>query len=123
MSLCKDRYNFYKSKNICPKCGHNEPVPGRVKCWDCLYKENESSIKYQQSKMTDEQRKRRNEYVKRKKALCVALGVCGACMKKDATQGKMCLECYVRAKNKRILKKGKDLFIQDSNIIQNNIGV
>lgn len=53
-------------------------------------------------KRSYESREQRKRYIKRKRELCIALGVCRECMCRDALPGiKMCKECAEKS-NKRL---------------------
>lgn len=95
--MSKELYDWYKSKGMCTKCGINKARQGYTMCWDCAADSNERSQDYYHNKMTEDQYKRRLAYNKRKRELCVAFGVCRNCLKKDATNGKFCLECYIKS--------------------------
>lgn len=41
----KERYEYLKSRGICVTCGSEKAESKRVRCLECLYKANESSIK------------------------------------------------------------------------------
>ena len=96
MTTKKELYEWYKSKNICTKCGTNKVKPGCTMCWDCAEKSNIQSQNYYHNKMTEDQYKRKIAYNKRKRELCVAFGLCRDCLKRDAVKGKFCLECYIK---------------------------
>lgn len=52
-------------------------------------------------KRSEASRKQRREYIKRKREICIALGVCRECMARDAQQGiKMCLTCKQKTKTR-----------------------
>lgn len=97
MSKTKEYYNYYKERGICVRCKKAKAHPGKTQCLDCL----EKIATYQRNrypKISSDTRKRNTEYLKRKKNLCVAFGVCVQCMQRDAKKGQVCLDCYVKRK-------------------------
>ena len=96
MTTSIELYKWYKSKGICTKCGTNKSKPGNTMCFDCADKSNQRSQDYYHNKMSKEQYNRRLAYNKRKRELCVAFGLCRDCLKRDATKGKYCLDCYIK---------------------------
>lgn len=105
MTKNKELYNWYKSKGICTKCGTNKVKKGCTMCWDCAEKSNMRSQNYYHSKMTEDQYKRRLNYNRRKRELCVAFGICRDCLKRDAIKGRFCLECYIKAQRRNMKKR------------------
>ncbi|MGL5713502.1 MAG: hypothetical protein ACRCX2_10825 [Paraclostridium sp.] len=102
MAYTKEDYNYFKSKGICVKCRKEKSAEGRVSCWSCLDKDIERKQNKKISKDKKDVALKRN---KRKKDLCVAFGVCRNCQKKDVKRGQLCLECWLKNKNKRQAKK------------------
>lgn len=107
MSTYSETYSWYKQKGICIKCRSEKAEPGKTMCLMCSTDDNERSKKYYHNKMSEEQKKNKRRKNNRKRDICVALGVCRNCLKKDATQGQFCLECYIKHKlrNKNIREK------------------
>lgn len=91
---------FYKSHNICPKCGQNDIQQGYATCLQCRMKGREYNAKYR-AKMTDEERAARNEYSNRKHAELrekrKSAGLCVKCGKRNAETNKtMCGVCAAK---------------------------
>ncbi len=61
-------------------------------CIECLDKTKEAGEKAR-SELSKEQRRL---YVKRKREICIAFGICRECMCKKATVGLKCIECHVK---------------------------
>lgn len=88
-----NEYRKWVIKNhICIRCYREKAWNGRQMCPECLSKAQECSERTR-TKASKEQRKR---YLKRKRELCIAFGVCRECLKRKATVGKKCLDCHVK---------------------------
>ena len=107
MSRYTELYQWYKEKGICTKCGSEKAVAGKTMCLICLNDSNERSKSYYHNRMTNEQKERRRIRNNRRRNLCIAFGICRNCLKKDATNGQFCLECYLknRARNEKAREK------------------
>ena len=92
---------WLKSKGICVNCCSEKVWNNTTMCIECLDKHKERSEK-SRSEKSKEQRRR---YVKRKRDLCIAFGVCRECFKRDKKVGKMCLECHVKSTKRNKAKR------------------
>lgn len=54
---------------------------------------------------TNKSRQQRREYMRRKREICIAFGVCRECMCRTAANGNYCLECYVKIRNRSEAKR------------------
>lgn len=81
-----------KSIGICTNCFSEKAWNGRTMCPECLDKNKERSERTR----TTESREQRKRYVKRKRDLCVAFGICRECLKKPVKKGLKCIECYAK---------------------------
>lgn len=94
----KKRYEYLKSRGICVACGKNRAFQNRVRCSDCLYKVNESSLKYRRRNIEevlkkDRERKKQRNRERRERGMCS----CG----REAIKGKTyCVECRIKAKRR-----------------------
>ena len=79
----KEYREWAKSNGICINCYKERTWNGRTMCPECLDKNKECSERTR-SETSKEQRRR---YIKRKRNLCIAFGVCRECMCKKATVG------------------------------------
>ena len=87
----RERYGFLKERGLCVQCG-SLAVTGKTMCPECLDKAQESSERTR-SEASKEQRRK---YVAEKRKRCIERGICRECLKRNATVGKYCLECYVK---------------------------
>lgn len=71
----------------------------------CLLKNPPYDWKVTESHRTEKSREQRRNYVKRKREICIAFGVCRECMAKDAVVGNYCVECFVKNKRRNELKR------------------
>lgn len=99
--MTKEDYAYYKAKGICVGCRKTRAAKGLTMCLDCL--DNAKFVSEQTR--SDESRKQRREYMKRKRELCIVFGVCRECMCRDATHGKKCVKCYYKANSKKQSKR------------------
>ena len=83
---------WLKSKGICVNCCSEKVWNNTTMCIECLDKHKERCEKSR----SEASRVQRRKYIKRKRELCIAFGVCRDCFKRDVKVGKMCLECYVK---------------------------
>ena len=81
-----------KENGICVNCFKEKAFNGRTMCPECLDKNKERSEKTR-STTSKEQRRL---YLKRKRDLCIAFGVCRECLKRPARVGLKCIECHVK---------------------------
>ena len=72
-------------------------------CLNCLDLTKERSEK---SRSIDSKNQRKL-YLKRKRDLCVAFGICRECLKRKATVGMKCLECHVKQIKRNEKKRSK----------------
>lgn len=101
------RYQWYKSHNICPRCGHNRPAQSRVYCEECLEKcrKNQASRRQKQSYKNSKCNCYRQLIEERKKK-----NVCVRCGKiKFNDQKQYCDECLVKFRkwNKKSYERRK----------------
>ena len=86
-------YEWLTKMNLCHKCRHERPAPGRKFCFDCLDKIREENAKrYDSEKAHNYQIRRRELYYQSKER-----GICVRCSK-PATHGLYCYECSIRVK-------------------------
>lgn len=98
----KEYYDTYKALGICTCCGKNKAEPNRVLCLECAIRDASRKKSYD--------KKRKAAYLKRKKELCDAFGICTSCCKKEKYKGKQCIDCYLKRKRKyaeKLAKEGK----------------
>lgn len=89
----KIRYEWLKEHGICVQCGQNDAFNGRVRCADCLHKNNESQLAID--------RQRRQQKVEYKKAHYHRLkeeGRCPRCGKKAYKNYLYCYEHYIQGR-------------------------
>lgn len=116
----KEDYAWYKSHGICPTCGKQKSIKGKVNCLECSGRNLEWSVAYFQnlSEQCREARKKRvSEYNKRIRKERKQKGLCTACGKKQARENKtLCNICANKQKrnNEKYMRKkaesqGKDM--------------
>ena len=81
-----------KAKGICVNCLNEKAWNGRTMCPECLDKHKERC----ERSRSEASREQRRKYIKRKRELCIAFGVCRECFKRDVKVRNKCLECYVK---------------------------
>jgi hypothetical protein len=81
-----------KEKGLCVNCLKEKALKGRTMCAECLDKHKERCEKTRSEKSKEQRRK----YIKRKRDLCIAFGICRECLKREAKIGNKCLECHVK---------------------------
>lgn len=101
--MTREDYEWFKDRNICTQCRKEISYLGKTMCIECLDKIKEMSEKYR-SKDSKEQRKK---YLKRKRGLCVAFGICRECLKRKATVGLKCTECHIKEVKRNNAKRIK----------------
>ena len=98
----KERYEWYKLKGICPRCGQENAAPGRVYCLNCLDLQAIATMKWRSGKDLSEKNKAdcRKRYLKAK-----AEGICVRCYKRPARKGRCdCDICNRKIKSRYVLK-------------------
>ena len=90
----KKYYDIYKKLGICTSCGKNKAEEGRVHCLECAIKDAERKRTYNYDK------ERKAKYIKRKRELCDAFGICTTCCTREKYKGKLCIECYLKSKRR-----------------------
>jgi len=96
-----NRYEWYKSRGICPRCGCKDAVKGKVYCLDCLDKQAVATMQYRATHDTTEKNRVgcRERYYKAK-----ADGLCVRCFKRVARPGKTsCQICFNRVREKQAI--------------------
>lgn len=88
---------WLKNKGYCINCCKEKAFEGRTMCPDCLDKNKERAERTRSEKSKEQRRK----YIKRKRELCIAFGVCRECFKRTAKVGLKCTECYAKEINRR----------------------
>lgn len=96
-SYINEYRQWLKDNGYCINCGKEKAFEDRIMCPECLDKNKECSERTR-SENSKEQRRR---YIKRKRDLCIAFGVCRECLKKPAKVGVKCLECHVKEVQRR----------------------
>ena len=107
-TYAKIRYDYYKAHNVCPGCGRETPIKGKVYCINCAEAQAVCNM-LRRARMTDEEKaeeyrkripKKRMLYYGRKEAgLCVTCG-------KPARQGKT--RCKICAEKNNRKQRGRD---------------
>lgn len=95
--------NIYKELGICVVCGKRETEPNRVSCFECLERDRRYMAMKRKKGLCDNNKinqAHRNLYAKRKEE-----GICTKCGKRKATNGILCLDCYVKSRRNRNEKK------------------
>lgn len=101
----KERVEFLKEKGICIDCGKERAMFNRVRCPECLDKVKENAEATRSEASKEQRRQKQREKFK----WCQANGICTNCLKRKATIGKSCTECYAKRKKKEPIKK-RDLW-------------
>lgn len=87
-------YHSYKVHKICINCHNEDAEPGHVYCFECLEKKR---IAGQKKMLNAEQRAKKSEQDKRRRAERKAAGICTICGRKKAQKPYvLCLECHVK---------------------------
>ena len=96
-----ERYYWYKSHGICPRCGQADSAKGRVYCLNCLDRESVSTMLYKASRDTHDSNKaycRERYYRAREKGLCVR------CYQRKAREGKaICQVCFNKIREQQAI--------------------
>ena len=101
-----NEYREWAKKNkICTNCFREKAFNGRTMCPECLDKNKERSEKTR----TEASKEQRRKYIKRKRDLCVAFGICRECLKRHSVKGESkCLDCKVKQVKRNEAKRDKD---------------
>lgn len=91
----KERYDYLKSRGLCPKCGKNKHADGFVLCADCIC---EMAIKRKRDSEKESKRYKAYYQDKREKGLCVCCG-------KNANGKAYCQECAIKQSLRKKAKK------------------
>lgn len=91
-----NRYDYLKFRGICVLCGKEKVWEDTTMCIECLDKHKERCEKTR-SEASKEQRRK---YVKRKRNLCIAFGICRECFKREVKVGLKCIECHAKEINR-----------------------
>lgn len=92
----KNNYEYYKSHNICVRCGQEDAERNHVLCLECMMKNRESSAKYNRKYKKERQEKNRIRAKKRYYDL-KEQGICTCCGKRNTKSNKvMCSQCSKR---------------------------
>ncbi len=98
-------YYWYKDHGICPVCKKRDADEGYTTCLVCRM-----DLRAKGETHKTESSHRHQQWLKRRRDLCYAFGVCVTCEKRDAENGKsICKICAVKAKiraEKRRQEKG-----------------
>lgn len=112
----KGLYDFYKQNGICVSCGQNNAAKGRVRCFECLEKNSESSRKRIRAETDDERTLRlqkNKEYKKNLYSDRKSNGLCVFCGKTVCKKSNVyCIDHYIknqRKNNKRNEKTSRQL--------------
>lgn len=100
----KEYREWAKSKGICINCCKERAWNGRQMCAECLDKAKARSERTR----SNQSKHQRYKYIKRKRELCIAFGICRECLNKPATCGKKCIECKAK-EIKRNNRKRKEV--------------
>lgn len=96
-----NRYSWYKSHGICPRCGQANAAEGKVYCLNCLDKEAVSTMIYRLTHDTAEKNRRfcKDRYYKAKEE-----GICVRCLKQKARSEKViCQSCFNKIHEKQAI--------------------
>lgn len=100
--MSKEYMEWLKDKGFCINCAKEKAWNGRTMCPECLDKNKERSERTRST----ESKEQRRRYIKRKRELCIAFGICRECLKKPIKVGLKCTECYAK-QNQRNERKRK----------------
>ena len=96
-----NRYEWYKSHGICPRCGQADAAKGKVYCLNCLDRESVSTMLYKASHDTSDRNKAecRRRYYRAKES-----GFCVRCHQRKAREGKVtCQICFNKVREKQAI--------------------
>lgn len=85
-----------KEHGICTMCRKEKVHKNHTMCLDCL---DQVKFASEETRSEDSKIQRRN-YIKRKRELCVAFGICRECMCREATHGMKCEKCKTKERVK-----------------------
>lgn len=91
--------DIYKENGICVVCGKRMAEPNRVQCYKCLERDRKRKEELRKSGIDNREevnKSHRKLYAKRKE-----LGICTRCGMRKATNGTVCLDCFVKRKKQR----------------------
>lgn len=74
---------------------------------ECLLKTPPYDWKKTEQFRTENSKEQRRKYVKRKRELCIAFGICRECMCRDAKVNKYCTECFVKMRKNNKKRRNK----------------
>lgn len=87
-----------KENGVCIMCRKSKVHKNHTMCLDCL-----DQVKFASEVTRSEDSKiQRRKYIKRKRELCVAFGICRECMCREATHGLKCEKCKIKEKVKSL---------------------
>lgn len=95
----KSDYEWYKSKEVCPRCRVNDAFHNHTFCAKCLEKISVENTRYSHKRagyQANQNKAKKIQYHERKKA-----GLCTVCGKKTAQHGQLCNECHAKRMNRR----------------------
>ena len=96
-----NRYEWYKSHGICPRCGQADAVKGKVYCLNCLDKEAVATMIY---KATHDTKEKNRIFCKRRYDKATKSGICVRCFKRKARKGKVtCKICFNKVREKQAM--------------------
>ena len=120
--LCKDcreksrgataeRRKFLKGMGFCVRCGCEKALPGRTLCYECTEKNSEAHAEYRAAHLSHEKEWHRQHRARLKEA-----GICTACRKREAREGRTeCALCAEKHKKRsRALRVSKGVGISRS---------
>lgn len=96
----KNNYEYYKKIGVCVRCKKNKAEEGKAQCRECLDARAEYALKRHYDGKAKYDKKKHSDYIKRKKQICDAFGICPYCMNREKYKGKECIECYTKRNRK-----------------------
>ena len=91
-----NNYEYYKSHNICVRCGQEDAENNHTMCLECMMKSREESLKYHRKHRKERQEKDRIRAKKRYYKLKNEK-ICTCCGKRPSRKGKvLCNQCAAR---------------------------
>ena len=104
--MTKEYYEYYKSHGICPGCGQEKPVKGRVYCVNCAEAQAVCNM-VRRAKMTVEEKAEENRRNTQKKMMLrnkrKSMGMCIYCGNPARENKTTCARCAgkINARHKR----------------------
>lgn len=96
-----NRYEWYKSRGICPRCGQEDAAKGKVYCLNCLDKEAVSTMIWRSKNRTADKNK---EYCRMRYYKAKEDGMCVRCFMHKARAGKAtCQSCFNKVHEKQAI--------------------